>query len=192
MIAGGADQLVEAGGFAAKNDHAVAGEVELVVVGGTTFIEANDPDVLLFQLLQGAYEVDDAGDAEVFRCSRTGLHGHGTQRRGATLGEHYAIDARSVGNAKKRAEVLRIFNAIKGEEQARLGGIGRSEEVFNGQGFLLADKGNDSLMCRSASEMCELLARLLAHTDAGLFAVGDEARKAFVVTFRGNNYVIEA
>ena len=40
--------------------------------------------------------------------------------------------------------------------------------------------------------MRELLARFLADADAGLSALGDEAREAFVVAFGGDHDVIEA
>ena len=51
VVAGAADEIVEAGAFAAEDEDAVAGKVELVVVGRTAFVEADDPDVLLLQLL---------------------------------------------------------------------------------------------------------------------------------------------
>jgi hypothetical protein len=43
MVAGAADEIVEAGAFAAKDEDAVACEVELVVVGGSPLVEADDP-----------------------------------------------------------------------------------------------------------------------------------------------------
>ena len=75
MVAGAADEIVKARALTAKDENAVAGEVELVVVGCAAFIEADDPDVLFFQLLQSSHEVDDAGDAQVFGCSGAGLDG---------------------------------------------------------------------------------------------------------------------
>ncbi len=53
VVAGAADQVVEAGAFAAEDEDTVAGEVELVVVGGAAFVEADDPDVLLASALRG-------------------------------------------------------------------------------------------------------------------------------------------
>jgi hypothetical protein len=127
MIAGAANEIVKAGALATKDEDAVAGEVELVVVGDASFVEADDPDVLLLQFLKGAHEVDDASDAQVLGCSGTGLDGHGAQRGGATLGQHNAVDSGSVGNAEKCAQILRIFYAVKREEEALLGWIGRGE-----------------------------------------------------------------
>ena len=51
MVAGAADEVVKTGALAAEDENAVAGEVELVVVGGAAFVETDDPDVLLLQLL---------------------------------------------------------------------------------------------------------------------------------------------
>ena len=42
-VAGAADKIVETGAFAAENEDAVAGEIELVVVAGAAFVETDDP-----------------------------------------------------------------------------------------------------------------------------------------------------
>ena len=192
VVAGAANQIVKASAFAAQNENAVAAEVELVVVGRTALVEANHPDVLFFQFLQGSDKVDDAGDAQVLGGSGTGFHRNRAKRRGAAFGEDDSIDTCAIGNAEKRAEVLRIFHAIEGEEQARLRRVRRGEEIFNGQRFLGTDESNDALMGRISGQMREVFARFLAHTHSGLLAVGDETREAVVVSLGGNNHVIEA
>jgi hypothetical protein len=118
VVAGAADEVVETGTFAAEDEDAVAGEIELVVVGLAALIETDDPDILLLQVFKGAYEVDDAGNAEVLGGSGTGFDGYRAEGSGSALGEDYAVDAGAVGYAKKRAEVLRVFNTVEGEEQA--------------------------------------------------------------------------
>jgi len=77
---------MQAWAFTAKDEDAVAGEVELVIVRCATFIEANDPDVLFLQFLQSSHKVDDTSDAEVFRSSGAGFDGDRAQRGGAALG----------------------------------------------------------------------------------------------------------
>ncbi len=121
MVAGAADEVVEAGSFAAQHQNAVAGEVEPVVVGSSAFIEADDPEILPFELFEGADEVDHAGDAEVFGGPGTGLDGDGAEGRGAALGEDHAIHAGAVGHTEQGAEILGIFDAIEGEEKACAG-----------------------------------------------------------------------
>ena len=149
VVAGAADEIVEAGAFAAQDEDAVAGEVELVVVGGAALVEADDPDVLLLQFLEGADEVDDAGDAEVLGGAGAGFHGDGAQWRGAALGEDDAVDAGAIGDAQQRAEILRIFNAIESEEQAGAGdGSGAVKRSSMARAFLRADEGDDALVGR--------------------------------------------
>jgi len=80
MITGAADEVVEAGALAAEDDDAVAGEIELVEVSLAAFVETDDPDVLFFQLFEGADKVDDAGDAQVLGGSGAGFDGCRTQR----------------------------------------------------------------------------------------------------------------
>ena len=94
-------------------------------------VEADDPEVVFLQLLKGADEIDDARDAKVLGGSGAGFDGGGAERSGAALGEEDAIDARAIGDAKKRAEVLWVFNAIDRKDEAGGG--------FAGGGFAAAD-----------------------------------------------------
>ena len=43
VIAGAADKIVKACSFPAQHDHAVAGQIELVVVRGPPLVESDDP-----------------------------------------------------------------------------------------------------------------------------------------------------
>jgi len=128
----------------------------------------------------------------MFGGSRAGFYGDRTERRGTSLGEDYSVDAGAIGYAEKCAEVLRIFDTVEGEEQARLRGIRRCEEVFNGQRFLRADESYDTLVSRGAGQVSEVFAGFLTYAHAGLSAVRDETREAIVVTLGGNHDVIEA
>ena len=121
MVAGAADEIVQARALAAKDDDEIAGEVELVVVGFATFVETDDPEVVLLEVFEGADEIDDAGDAEVLGRAGAGFDGCGAEWSGAALGEDDAIDTGAIGDAEQSAEVLRIFNAIEGEDEARAG-----------------------------------------------------------------------
>jgi hypothetical protein len=193
MVAGAADEIVEAGALAAKDQDAVAGEVEAVVVGLTTLVESDDPDILLFQLFEGAGEIDDAGDAEVLDRSGAGLDGYGTEGRGAAFGEQDAIDAGAVGYAEQRAEILRVFNAVEGEQETGCAGEGRlgREEVFEGEEFLGTDEGDDAMVGGGAGAEGELITGLGEDADSGLAAKGDELVEAEVVALAGHQHVVK-
>ena len=77
VIAGAADQVVEARALASEDDHAVAGQVELVVVGRAALVESHDPQIPALELFEGADEVDHAGDAQVLGGAGAGLDGYG-------------------------------------------------------------------------------------------------------------------
>ncbi len=77
----------------------------------------------MLELFKGADEVDDAGDAKVLGCSGAGFDGDGAERGGAALGEDDAVDAGAIGDAKKSAEILRVFDAIEREDEASGGGM---------------------------------------------------------------------
>jgi len=116
----------------------------------------------------------------VLGCAGAGLYGHGAQGRGAALGEDDAVDAGSVGYAEKSAEILRVFDAVQGEDEAVclhcrwIGG----EEVFDGEEFLGADEGDYALVSRGLGELGKLLAGFLPDADAGLAGGGNEALEA--------------
>jgi hypothetical protein len=196
VIAGAADEIVKARALAAEDDNQVAGEVKPVVVDGAALVEAGDPEVAALEVLEGADEIHDAGDAQVLGGARAGFDGCGAQGRRAALGEEDAVDSGAIGNAEQSAEVLRIFDAIESEDEAGSGGVARGrcgrEEIFEGEEFLRADKRDDALMTGSFGGKGELLARLLKDADTGLAALDDETLEAAVAALAGDEDVIEA
>jgi hypothetical protein len=141
MVAGLFDQVVEAGAFAAEDEDTVAAEVVFGVVGGSTLVETEDPDVFLLHLFEGANEVGDAGDANVFGGSGGGF-GYGCGDGGGTaLGQEDAIDAGAVGGSQQGSEVVGVFDAVEGEEEPVVPGFGWGEKVLDSEELTLADDG---------------------------------------------------
>jgi hypothetical protein len=138
MIAGAANQIMKPRALAAQHDDKIASEVEPVVVGCAAFVETNDPEILALEFFESAHQINHARDAQMLGRTRAGLHGNGAQRGGAALSEDDAVDARAIGHAQQRAQVLRIFYAIESQNEARCGGVfdGRGEEIFEGKEFL--------------------------------------------------------
>jgi hypothetical protein len=191
VVAGLFDEVVEAGSFAAEDEDAVGAEVEVHVVGGAALVEAEDPDVFLLELLEGADEIGDAGYADVFGGSGGGLGNGSGDGGGAAFGEDDAVDTGSVGGAKKGPEVVGVFDAVEGEEEVVLAvGFG-GEEIFDGEELALADDGDDSLMGVGAGEAGELVAGLDGDADFCGSAEFDEAFEAVVAAFAGYADVIE-
>jgi len=191
MVAGFFDEVVEASAFAAEDEDAVGFEVEVGVVGGAALVEAEDPDVFLLHLLERADEVGDAGDANVLGRSGRGFGNGAGDRGGAPLGDNDAVDSGTVGGAKERTEVVGVFDAVEGEEEAVLTILFGCEEIFNGEELALADDGEDALMGVGAGEAGELVAGLDGDADASGAAEFDDALEAFVSSFAGDADVIE-
>ena len=192
MIAGFADQVVQACAFASEDDDAVAGEVEPIVVGRAAFVESDDPDVLAFEVFQGTDEVDHSGYSEVLGCARAGFHCHRAEGRRAPFGEDDAIYARAVGYAEQSAEILGVFYAIEREQQAagaRL--VAWGEQVFNSEEFLWADHGYHALMGGGFGHQSQLLAGFLADPDASLATGGDEVVETLIFALAGYNDLVE-
>jgi hypothetical protein len=119
---------MEARALATKDDDEVAGEVELAVVDGAAFVKTDDPEVVALEVFECAYEVDDAGDAEVLSGASAGFDGGGAEGSGAALGEEDAVDTGAIGHAEESAEILRVFDAVEGEDEAGGGAGGERRE----------------------------------------------------------------
>ncbi len=194
MIAGAANEVVEPGALAAENEHAVAGEVEVVVIRCAALIEPDDPEILALEIFQSAHQIDDAGDAQVLRGAGAGLDGDWAQGRGAALCEHDAIHACAVGYAEKSAQVLRVFNAVESEQETGKAGFGsriRRKQVFNRERLLPVNEGDDTLMRDVLRDQRELLTRLLADADAKLAAEIDELLDSGIVALGGHQDVVK-
>jgi hypothetical protein len=147
------------------------------------------------EVFKGANEVDDAGDAEVFSGSGAGFYGNWAERSGAAFGEDDTVDAGAVRYAEKCAQILRVFNAVKGEDQAARRRIGRAVglvEVLDGEELGGANESDDALMCGSLSELGQLLAGLVANADAGLTTEGNELIEPRVLALVSYEDVVEA
>jgi hypothetical protein len=193
VVAGAPDEIVQTGAFAAEDQNAVPGEVELVVVGGAALVETNDPNILPLEVFEGANKVDHARDAQVLGGSGAGLDRDWAERGRTPLGKNDAVDTCPVGYAQQRAEILRIFDTIEREnETGRVGagGIGR-EKVFEGECFLWPHESHDALVGGRASQLRELLARFLTDANTGLAALSDEAGEPLVVALASDQNVIE-
>ena len=90
------------------------------------FVETDDPEVAALEIFECADKVDDTGDAEMLGGSGAGFDGGGAEWSGAAFGEEDAVDTGAIGDAKKSAEVLRVFNAVEREEEASGGFAGGS------------------------------------------------------------------
>ena len=192
MVAGPANQVVQAGAFAAQDQDAVPGEIEAVVVGRTSLIESNDPDVLLLQFFECPDQVHNPRNPQVFRRARAGLQSHWAERGGAPLREDDTIDTGSIRNAEQRTEVLRIFYAVQCHKKARLRRIRSREQVLDRKKLLRLHKGDNALVCIGSGKLREMLTRLLPHSDAGVTAVGDQPGEPVIVALGGDQDMIEA
>jgi hypothetical protein len=150
VVAGFADQVVEAGAFAAEDEDAVAGEVELVVVGCAALVESDDPEVLAFEVFEGADEVDDAGDAEMLGGAGAGLDGdraEGAERRSVRTTPSTPAPSATRSSAPRFCGSSTPSRArSRRREPVAFGGRVGREQVFDGQELLRADEGDDALM----------------------------------------------
>jgi hypothetical protein len=191
MVAGLLDQVVEASSFATEDEDAVGLEVELGVVGRAALVEAENPDVLLLHLFEGAHEVGDASDAHVLGGSGGGLgYGRG-DGSGAALGEDDSIDSGSVGSAEESPEIVGVLDAVEGEEKLVLAFFLRSKEVFDGEELTLFDESQHALMHVCFRDAGELIAGFERDANACGAAELDETFEALVATLAGDADVVK-
>lgn len=196
VVAGAAGEVVKPFTFAAEDDDGVGGPVVGVVVDGSALVEADAPDVVLLELLEGADEIDDAGDAHVLGGAGGGFDGDSAQGGGAPLGEDDAINPGTIGGADKRAEILGIFDSVECEQESGGGGVaGLGEEVLEGEELALAHDGDDTLVAGCFGHAGELVAVLKAHSNAVLTTEVNDAleflRCAVLLTFAADANMVK-
>jgi hypothetical protein len=130
----------------------------------------------------------------MFSGAGAGFDGHRADGGGAAFCEDDAVDAGAVGYTEKRAQVLRVFYAVKSEKEAARALIGRVGlvKVFNGEELRRANEGDDALMRRSLGELGQLLAGLVANGDTGLAAESDELIEPGILAFVGDQDVVKS
>jgi hypothetical protein len=127
--------------------------------------------------------------------SGAGFDGDRAEWSGAALCEEDAVDAGTVGDAKKGAEILRVFNPVEREDKTSGGilcGWVRFEKILEGQGFLRMDERDNALVIGGFSSDSELLAWPLKDANAGVAALDDEAGEAIIVALAGDEDVVES
>ena len=140
VIAGLFDQIVQSCAFAPEDEDAVGLEVEVGVVGSSAFIQSEDPDVLLLHLFERANEVGNPRNPNVFRGSGRGFgYGRG-DGGGSALGEDDAVDAGTVGGSEQRSEVVGVFDAVEGEEEAVLARLFGVRESLRFRGIFALER----------------------------------------------------
>jgi hypothetical protein len=191
MVAGLLDQVVQTGAFAAEDEDAIGLEVELGVVGRSALVETEDPDVLLFHLLECADEVGDAGDAYMLGGASGGFgYGRG-DRSGAALGQDDSIDSGAFGGAEKRPEIVGVLDAVEREEEAMPAFFFSCEEVFDPKKLALFDQRKHPLMSVGAGDAGELVAGFERDANASGAAELDKPLKPLVAAFTGHADVVE-
>src|ERR1019366_122105 len=162
------------------HDGAVHVVVNRVVALGAALVEADGPDVALLQLVQGARDVGDARDGQVFGGSGGGLYRGAGEPGGAALGDNDAIGAGAVGGANESAEIVRVLHAVEDHQKAVLGVPLFQQGVHVGV-LLAAGDGDDALVGVGIGGAVELLAGQEADLHAAGPAVVDEALHPLVM-----------
>ena len=188
VIAGAADEVVQSVAFATEDDYRVGREIVVVVTVGAALVESDAPDVLLLELLEGAHEIDDTGDADVLGGSGGGFDGDGAEGRGAAFGEKHAVHSGGIGGAEERAEVLRVFDAVECEQES---GLVTGEQVFKVEKLPRADYRHDSLVAGGLCQTGKLFFGFEAEADAAFAACVDDLLQPLVVPLPGDAYVVE-
>jgi hypothetical protein len=132
---------------------------------------------LTLELLKSPNQVHHTRNAQVFGGAGAGFYGDWAQWGRPPLRKNDAVNPRAIGNPKKCAQILRVFNAVKGKQQAgsaRLRARPGLEQIFDCERLLRVDERDHTLMGGRLSHKRQLLARFLTDADAGLAALSHQ------------------
>ena len=189
MVAGAAYEVVQSCSLTSKHNHRIGPEIVAVVIPCAAFVESDAPDIVFFEGLEGADEVNDAGQAEMLGGAGGGFDGDGAEGGGTAFGKEDAVDSGSFGGAEDGSEVLGVFDAVEGEDEA---GFRTFEDVFGGEEFALTNDGDDALVAGGSGDAGEGVAGFGSDRDFGGAAEVDDGLEALVVTFLRDADMVEA
>jgi hypothetical protein len=115
--------------------------------------------------------------------------GDGAEGGGTAFGEKNAVDSGGFGGAENGSKVLRIFNAVEGEDKA---GFRSCDEVFGGEEFALTNDGYDALVAGGSGDAGEGIAGFGTDGNFGGAAEVDDGLEPSVVAFLRNADMVEA
>jgi RNA polymerase sigma-70 factor, ECF subfamily len=188
VVAGAANQIMEAGAFTSEDNYGVGREVVLVVILRASFVESDAPDVALFQRLKGPDHIHDSRDAQVLCRAGRRLYSDRAEGGRAAFRKQNPVYSSGLGGAQQGAQVLRVFDTVEREDQTSLGTI---EEVFETQKLALADDRHHSLMIGGARQPSQGFPGLLTRFDAGLPAKLKDPGEPLVVALASKANVFD-
>ena len=189
MIAMLLDQPPDALAFTAEHEHDGTLVVDRVPALLARTVEADDPEALRLQGLQGLDHVADAGDLDAFERARRSAGRGIRQRRGVSIGKQDAIRARGVDAADDRAEVSGVLNAVEQHEESR-----RARallQFLETQEALVGHDGEDALMALAVRGPIESLAGFEAKGHAPLACALDDFEDALVAHSLGDHHTFD-
>jgi hypothetical protein len=166
--------------FRAQSDGAVHLIVQGVVGLRAVLVEADDPKIFGFQILQGPGNIRHFRNGEVLTRSGGDFRHSSSHARGTAFGNDDSIHAGRVCRAKNCAQVMRVFYAVEYHNQrvwAALGG----EHIIEIAVLLGRGDRNHSLMCIVPRHAIEFGARHKAYGNAVPAGFIDDALQAEVV-----------
>ena len=179
--------------FAAQHQNTVAGQVKLVIVRCTPFIEADNPEILPLQFLESPYQVDHSGDAKVLGGSRAGLYRHraqGAERRSVRMTPSTPAPSATRSRAPRFCGSSTPSRASSNRPAVDPGaGSNRSSMARNSCARTMA---TDPLVGSCSRHVRQLISRFLPDPNTGLPAFGDQPRHAFIVAFAGDDDMVES
>lgn len=155
-VAGLPDEPAESTPLGADDDHERNVDRELIGKRRSPRVEADDPVASSLQIAERARQVGHPRDPEVLDRSSRGLFHRRRHSNRAMQRNHDPIRPDRVGASKQRAEVLRIFERVEGQEQRQSGSLPSGlDQIFQGLVAVLGHLGDDALVIRSAAQSVE-------------------------------------
>jgi hypothetical protein len=114
-------QAAHAGALGAQDQGGSTAEIGVGHGAGGLVVGADDEDVPVLQLPQGAGQVGDGEIGHRIGGAGSSLDGHRGQAGGTVLGGDDRVHAEGVGAAQAGAQVVGIGDAVQDQQQGRLG-----------------------------------------------------------------------
>ena len=189
MVAVFLHQATNALALAAEHEHDRPLVVDRVPPLLARTVEADDPETLRLERLQGLDDIADARDLHAFECARGGAGRRVRQRSGVTIGQEDAVGARGIDAADDRPEIARVLDPVeKHEERRRARGL---LKLLEAQQALVGHDGEDALMPLAVGRAIERLTGFETKGHAPLAGAADDFEDPLVADSLGHDHAFD-
>ncbi len=179
--------LVEAFAFGAHDNGGGQGPIHLIVIDRAAFVDSINPVAACFEIFEGAVDVGDARDGQVFQGTGGGFCDRFCEADRSPFGDDDSVGSGGMRGTDDGAQIVWIFDAIENYDEAGIGGYFVEFGILRG-----GAESDDALVRIAAGETAEGSAFFEAYGDIGGAGEVDDFLDTRTASATGDHDAVES